>query len=329
VSAAKGFAVAFVGPAQAELLPVEPNDAPPGPEEIVGRTLVTLVSAGTELFYYARHGGGEPGFVGYAAVFEVTAVGERVETVKPGDIVFAMGGHRSSQRCHVADAVVVPPGLPPEQAVFARLMNVTMSTLTTTTTRPPAKVLVTGLGPVGHLGARVFDLCGYDVVAVDPVEGRRKIARGYGLRDVREAVPLDDPEVAGKVALVLECSGHEQAALDGINAVAKRGEVVLVGVPWEKKTDLTAHAITHAIFHKYAVVRSGWEWEVPRHRTDFVQGSLVEQMAGAVRWIAEGRFRVEGLCGLESPRDCQAVYGKLLAGKYERLAAVFDWRKLA
>jgi threonine dehydrogenase-like Zn-dependent dehydrogenase len=321
--------VAFTGPRQAELLPVEANLAPLGPEEVAGRTLATLVSAGTELFYYARHGGGEPAYVGYAAVFEVAEIGEGVETVKPGDVVLTMGGHRSRQRCHVSEALVVPPGLAAEEAVFARLMNVSMSTLTTTTARPPAKVLVTGLGPVGHLGARIFDLCGYDVIACDPSEQRREIARRYGLRDVREAVPLDDPEVAGKVALALECAGHEQAALDAVNVVAKRGEVVLVGVPWERKTDLTAHALTHAIFHKYAVVRGGWEWEVPRHRTDFVQGSLFGQMEGALRWLVDGRFRVEGLYGLESPRDCQAVYGKLLAQQYEHLAAVFDWSGLS
>lgn len=319
-------AVTFVGPEKAVLAPVGFVASLPGADEIEGRTLVTLVSAGTELNYFA-HPAAEAQIVGYAAIFEVTAVGENVTTLKPGDVAFTMGGHVSRQRCHVSEAIPVPAGLAPEQAVFARLMNVSMSTLTTTYARPPAKVLVTGLGLVGHLGARVFDLCGYDVVAVDPMEQRRRIAREYGLRDVRETVPLEDPEVAGKVALALECSGHEQATLDAINAVAKRSEVVLVGVPWQRKTDLTAHAITHAIFHKYAVVRSGWEWEVPRHATDFVQGSLFGQMAGAMRWIAEGRMRVEGLCGLEAPSDCQEVYSKLLARKYERLAAVFDWRK--
>ena len=46
------------------------------------------------------------------------------------------------------------------------------------------------------------------------------------------AVPVEDPAYAGEVELVIECSGHEQAAFDGCRIVRKRGEVVLVGAPW-------------------------------------------------------------------------------------------------
>src|SRR5947209_1491064 len=73
-------------------------------------------------------------------------------------------------------ALPVPEGLAPEHAVFARLMGVSMSTLTTTRARPPAKVLVTGLGLVGHLAAKIFAACGYEVTACDPSPVRREFA---------------------------------------------------------------------------------------------------------------------------------------------------------
>ena len=74
-------------------------------------------------------------------------------------------------------------------------------------------------------------------------------------------LPLDDPEVARQVTLVLECSGHEQATLAGCMAVAKGGEVVRVGVLWQRQTEPFAHGLLHSILHRYAVVvvRSGWE----------------------------------------------------------------------
>jgi threonine dehydrogenase-like Zn-dependent dehydrogenase len=203
-------------------------------------------------------------------------------------------------------------------------MGISMSTLTTTTARPPGKVLVTGLGLVGHLAAQVFAGCGYKVIACDPIPARRQIAEQMGLRTMPN-IPVDDATIAGQVDLVVECSGHEQAVLDACKIVRKRGEVVMVGVPWKRMMDMQAHDLLHAIFHKYAVLRSGWEWEVPYQATDFVMGSLFGQYAGALRWLCEGRVKVDGLYTKVSPRDCQQAYQALLHKTAEKLAIVFDW----
>ena len=109
--------------------------------------------------------------------------------------------------------VPIPQGLEPERAIFARLAGVSMSTLNTTTARAPSRVLVTGLGPVGNLAAQIFSACGYSVTAVDPVEIRRETARRSGLDDVRASIAEGAPDITGEVALHVECSGHEQAAL--------------------------------------------------------------------------------------------------------------------
>jgi threonine dehydrogenase-like Zn-dependent dehydrogenase len=321
-------AVNFTAREQAELLPCERDLTPLGPREVAGRTLATLISAGTEL-NWSYLGTTFPARPGYAAVFEVEEAGAEVTSLKPGDRAYCMGGHRSHQRVSQENALRVPDGLAPEHAVFARLMGVSMSTLTTTTARPPQKVLVTGLGPVGHLAARIFAVCGYEVLGVDPSEARREVARRFGIADVRPAVPLDDPEVAGTVALALECAGHEGAALDACKIVRKRGEVVLVGTPWRRYTDRSAHEFAHAIFHRYAVVRSGWEWEVPHHPQDFRTNSIFGNQAAALRWLAEGRLEVDALYAAASPHDCQRVYQALLHSEWPALAAVFDWTTLS
>ncbi len=132
--------------------------------------------------------------------------------------------------------------------MFCRLMGVSWTTLVTTTARPPDPVVVTGLGPVGNLAAQIFQAAGYAVTAVDPVASRRTLAKQVGLTDVQETVP------AIEVALAVECSGHEQAVLDCCQHVRKRGEVVLVGVPWRKRSELSAFDLLHAVFHRYAVL---------------------------------------------------------------------------
>jgi threonine dehydrogenase-like Zn-dependent dehydrogenase len=142
---------------------------------------------------------------------------------------------------------------------------------------------------------------------------------------VSAEVPREDPAVAGRVALVLECSGHEQAAVDGCRVVRKRGEVVQVGAPWRRQTELSAHELLHLVFHRYVVLRSGWEWELPLEPADFRAGSIFGNVAAALDWLVEGRIAVDDLYALRSPQDAQDAYQALLHHRGERLAVVFDW----
>ena len=80
-----------------------------------------------------------------------------------------------------------------------------------------------------------------------------------GLKNVLSAVPVDDPDIAGAVGLVVDCSGHEQAVLGRLQCPsARRAKWSLLATPWRRYTEMYAHTILHAIFHKYVVVRSGW-----------------------------------------------------------------------
>lgn len=324
------YAIRFTAVEQAELVEMTPDPKPLDPHEVAGRMVRSLVSPGTELAGYqgqwawAKY----PLTPGYAAIFQVSEVGSAVTDLKPGDLAFCMGSHQTYQRAPRQYVVPLPQGLSPDAAPFARLMCVTMSTLTTTTARPPAKVIVTGLGIVGHLAAKLFSACGYDVLAVDPLEGRREAAVRAGIAQVAPSVPLEDPNWAGKVALVVECSGHEQAALDACKVVQKRGEVVVVAAMWKQRTSLSAFELLNTVFNRYVVLRSGWEWEVPLLPTDFRANSMYTNIAGAMQWLADGKVKVEGLAMPALPRDAQQVYQQLLHQPAKALTALYDWTTL-
>lgn len=313
---------------QAELLPLEEGARHPNAGEVAGPTQASLISAGTELGY-AYQGESFPFSPGYAAIFRVEEIGEDVEGFKVGDLALAMGNHRSYQVHGASGVWRVPPELSAGDAAFARLMGVSMSTLVTTTARPPDKTIVTGLGPVGHLAAQIFQACGYTVLGSDPDAGRRELAARGGIKQTVEKLPLDNDVWQGKTALVLECSGHEQATLDACRVVQKRGEVVLIGVPWRRKTELYAHDLLHTVFHQYVVLRSGWEWEVPAHEQDFGVGSIYANIEAALQWLADGKVRVSGLYSVYDPRDCQEAYQSLLKSQEKNLAIVFDWTRLS
>jgi threonine dehydrogenase-like Zn-dependent dehydrogenase len=222
--------------------------------------------------------------------------------------------------------LLLPAGLSPEVATFARMLNVTLTTLKTTTARPADKVMVMGLGLVGHLAAKNFLRCGYTVLAVDPDEGRRRLAQESGIPAVYAAAPLDDPQIAKQVALVLECSGHEQAFVDACSVVRRRGEVVQVATPWRQLTQIPAHVVQRAVFFNYPVIRSGWEWELPHQPDDFRPHSIWGNLATALKWLADGSVRVDGLYAMALPQDAQVVYQRLLRRQVQELAVIFDWR---
>ncbi|MFN8440480.1 MAG: zinc-binding dehydrogenase [Caldilineaceae bacterium] len=321
------YSVTFTGHQQAELLqsPLEQSEL--GDEEIAGRTLYTLISAGTEL-NGAYLGETFPRSPGYAAVFEVEAVGNKVNSVKAGDRRYCMGHHRSYQRVSVKDSLPVPAAVLSPHVPFVRLMGVTMATLSTTPARPPQTVLVTGLGPVGHLGAQIFQACGYNVIAVDPDANRQEIMRQVGIEHVYASVPVEDPNVLGKVALHLECSGHELAARDGCKVLQKGGELSQVAAPWSRRTEIYAHEILRMVFFNYLTIRSGWEWQLPLHETPFRINSIWDNFAAALEWLAQKRVRVDTLYDLVHPKDAQQVFQDLLHQRTESLAQVFDWNRL-
>ncbi len=323
------YVVTFTASEQAELLELPPDESPLAPDEIAGRTLVSLISPGTEI-------GGNyidawyPMQPGYAAVFEVSEVGSEIEDIAPGQRCLCtgpkgIGGHRSRQRAPRQAVLPVPERLDPAAAAHARLMGVTWSTLTTTVARPPDRVLVTGLGIVGHLGAQIFRAAGYRVMAIDPLESRRRLAEAKGIPTVLPAVPHDDKVAVADIGLALECSGHEGAVQDAVKAIRKRGEVVLVGVPRARKTDIYAFDVLQPLFRRYATLRSGWEWEISRYGEDFRVGSVFGNLAGALAWLAEGRVDVSGLYATMKPSECQAAYQMLTQREGEALTVAFDW----
>jgi len=67
----------------------------------------------------------------------------------------------------------------------------------------------------------------------------------------------------------VECSGHERTVLDRRNVATKRGAVVLVGMLRARKTERSAHAVLHAVLHRYVALRRGaavgrGNWRGPR-----------------------------------------------------------------
>ena len=197
-----------------------------------------------------------------------------------------------------------------------------MSTITTTSIRPPSNVLLMGLGLVGNMASRLFDCCGYKVHAVDLVASRRQ-----QLADNSQCLLFDHTPDVQNMDLVIDCTGHEQAVLDASKTLRKGGELVLIGVPWRKRADIQAFELLHTVFHRYIHLRSGWEWELPRQRGEMDRASIWSNLEGALRWLDEKRINVEGIYDVCSPVQCQQAYDRLRQQGDGPLTTVFDWTR--
>lgn len=310
------------------------TDPPVGRDEIRGPTVATLISQGTEIGWAT--GDDFPIRPGYAAVFRVEEAGPEAGDVRIGELRFCMGYHRQTQQCAARFTMKAPDDLQPEIALLTRLMGVSMTTLMTTKARPGDKVVICGAGPVGLLAAQNFRIGGYDVSIVEPDGLRREQAVQGGIDQVFSAMPLEDPDLAGKVSLVIDCSGHEAAVLDGCRIVRKCGEVVLVGVPWRAYTDITAHEILNAVFFNLVELRSGWEWEVPILSREFLWEELLEGYNNAQHstfsgferamiWLQEGRIQTSGLVACVSPETLEQIYPQIQNRDIQEPFIVFDW----
>ena len=57
---------------------------------------------------------------------------------------------------------------------------------------------------------------------------------------------------------------------DACKVLAMGAEVVLVGTPWVRNTEIYAQEILKAVFYRLATLRSGWEYALPLRRMPFV-----------------------------------------------------------
>lgn len=335
---------------------LRPMSIPLEPDEVAGDTLYSLLSVGTEMnFYLGNYRNSSvravyPRHCGYASCFRVEAVGSAVTDIKPGDLCYCRGPHATIQRQRRRDIVKLPEGMDPRRAPFIKFMCVGMSSMTDTTAKPPAKVMVSGLGIIGVMTAQVFQRCGYNVIGVDPSQARRELARQSGISRVFAQPPLEDPEYGGQITLALECSSVEAGAMGCAKMVRRFGEVVLVATHLVRTQDRQMNELLNAIYRGNAIMSGGVEWKIPAYEPDFssakntaqldndvpavyhapysIKNSYEMNMKASMRWLAEGSVHVDHLYDLHDPHNCTQIYKDVSEKKNIKPALMFDWSQV-
>ncbi len=296
------------------------------PRSIGGRTLFSLISAGTEINgpYLNTQGWPYPISMGYAAVFRVDYVGAEVNGFQPGDLAFCMGQHASYQLLDAEHALRLPAGLAPQAALFARMTAVSGATLSRTGIHPGEQVVVTGLGAVGVMAMQLYSCCGYQVTGMDPDEHRARLAAQItGL----PAFCALGEEYNDRFGLALECSGTQQAALECCRLARPGGEISLVGVPWKQTGDVQSYLLLNRIFYKYLKCYTGWEMNLPLSPSMAQPDSQLGNLRLALSLLSQGRMRTEGMYVSYPYQEAAGVYRRLYERQEKHISVILDWNE--
>jgi 2-desacetyl-2-hydroxyethyl bacteriochlorophyllide A dehydrogenase len=250
-----GRGVWFTAARRAELR--EDSVSAPGPDEILVRGVVSLVSAGTEMNVYrgevaTAHELNLPTAAGtfpfpikfaYQIVGRVEVagsrsgfqVGDRVFSYHPHQDLFAVrtGGGSAEDLMEGASLVFpVPDRLSDERAAFANLFCVAYNAFLDVPVRIGDVAVVSGLGVIGSIAGHLARQTAGRLVLIDPLEERRLRASWIGadaVVDPAEASTVIAEFSSGRGADVyFEVSGATPALQTAVDNTGQEGTIVVV-----------------------------------------------------------------------------------------------------
>ncbi|MFP8954141.1 zinc-binding dehydrogenase [Natrialbaceae archaeon A-arb3/5] len=255
-----GRTLYFTGPAEVEL---RSRSVPaPDRDEVRVRTTASAISAGTEGLVYRGEAPTElpadetldgfdedlsfPLSYGYAAVGEVTAVGEGVSSSWLGRRVFAYNQHESHFLARPNDLLVVPDGVSSREATLFANLETAVTFLLDGEPLLGERVAVVGQGPVGLLTTALLAETPVEtVVTFEPYERRRRRSEALGadqsldpaagtVQEAFESVVGED----ARADLVYELSGDPDALDDAVSIAGFDGRVLVGSWYGTKSTTL-------------------------------------------------------------------------------------------
>ena len=143
-----------------------------GEYEIVGRTLATTISPGTEFAAYIglqslRPCAAYPRLIGYCNVAQVVKVGKGVSGIKVGDIISTHQSHCSSFICSMWDVLfVLAPGDSPEIFSSMYIWHLGYYPYTLAPLSEGCNIGIVGLGAIGLTSLMYADYMGYSVTGI-------------------------------------------------------------------------------------------------------------------------------------------------------------------
>jgi 2-desacetyl-2-hydroxyethyl bacteriochlorophyllide A dehydrogenase len=333
VNAMKSRAVLFVAENKVEFGETEIPE--PGAGEVLIETEYSCISPGTELRCLAglqENATSWPYIPGYALSGRVIGRGPGAD-LPDGTPVYCSGttasSHERAWGGQVAHAVAqqdhiykIPENVSLKEASLGHLAAIALRGVRLARPQLGENVVVVGLGPVGHLSARIYAALGIQVLGADTLSSRAQILRSAGI-DAVSAQPGD---------LVQEVKKHypegADIVVDATGLAAASDIAVQLGrdIPWE---DETLTASRYIVQGSYPVNFSIFYDTAFRKELTLLFARDVRPSDYSIIFslLGSGRLKLDGILGTpRDPKDAPAVYEELRTRRCTELTAAFNWK---
>ena len=251
-------ALCYAAPRQASIVS---SDQPKAQGKTsIAKTLMTSISAGTEMGFYrgtapqlsgvCDHNGlfatkenaisypmqsDKPGvwWMGYSAVGEIMEVGPEETELKLGDKVWCQTGHKTFM---ASDSFLkLPDDVDVENATFLALLNITFNGMLDAGVKLLDDVVILGMGTLGQMLLQMCQHSGAKVIAVDYLDSRLELASKFGADVTFNPQKQGDlgqfvqQHTNGRGAdVVIEVSGNVKTLSDAIRCASVDGTVTVL-----------------------------------------------------------------------------------------------------
>ncbi len=310
--------------------------SPPGPGDLIVRTLYSLMSIGTETIILHQKYDPDTHFAqmfsfpqlqtGVQAVGEIEQLGDGVSEFSPGERVFMRMAHGSHQVLPAIQCSAVPEGIDLKSACWCGLAKTAFRAAWVGRFNLGGNVLIIGAGPVGQMAIRWANAAGVGTVAVVDLSGFRlgHAVKGGATHTMRGDVAQHLEQIrkinAGKgPSLVIDSTGNPAVFRHALAAAAQFGKVVLLGdtgFPSRQclSSDVMTKGLTIQATHD-SHDRDGWT----QRRIDTL----------FFRCVKNARFDLSGLITHEfSPEDCEAAYSLAQQQRDHAMGILYDWNRI-
>jgi 2-desacetyl-2-hydroxyethyl bacteriochlorophyllide A dehydrogenase len=240
---------------------------------------------------------------GYEWVGRVRSVGAEVSRIAIGDVVHATLPHRETHTVTIADDasspwLLVPAEFEPTRAALLQSAAIALQAVHDARLKVGDRVAVFGLGTFGLLAVQLAGLNGAGwIAAVDPIAGRRDLARAFGADCTLDPGRCDAAKeiklAAGGsgVDVAIEFSGRYAALHEAIRSARLAGTVVAAGFyVGSAGSDLRLGEEFH--HNRLTLVGSMSGWGAPHREPGWHRRRL---QSTALDLLARGRLDVDAL----------------------------------
>ena len=325
-------AVAFTAPGHVEIIDL-PANAPEAGECLVAMRY-SCISPGTELRCLRGQQAGNPGFPfvpGYAACGVVVAAGRQSRFAEGArvychgeprrlGVASCWGRHGSHLVFADAGLLDLPDAVDDLHGCALKLAATPWHGLRRSLAQPHERVAVVGLGLIGQLAARCYDLIGCAVAATDPAPKRAALARAVGIHVVAPAARLEDAFTdifpAG-AEVVVDCTGNAKI-LSHAAGIARE-------LPWGDHDDAGPRLVVQGSYAGDIVL--DYATAFLREMTVIIpRADQLRDMVAVRDLVARGRLRFTDLLADIRPADtAPAAYHELATSPDAPPTIILDW----